>query len=107
MAYTVPAVNATGLDALLLEVTTQVPIFTPMLLVFIFCIVLITGYTRQKKESGNGDAPLWATIAGIATSVIALILSTRTGLISLGVLVVTIVITIFCGIWLISSEDRQ
>ena len=107
MAYTIPQVNTTGVDVILREVTTSVPIFTPFLLLFIFMVIFLTGYRKQKTESGNADAPLWATIAGVTTSITALILSQGTGLIDMPTLVVTFVIAIFCGIWLFSSGDRQ
>lgn len=105
--YNIPEVNGTGMDVVLSTISGTVNIFTPFLLLFIFCLIFITGYRKQKNETGNGDAPLWATIGGIATSVVALILSTRAGLIDVGTLVITIVITIMAGIWLFSSQDRQ
>ena len=101
-----PEMNGTGIDEILGEVTSAVPIFTPFFLFFVFCVIFITGYRKQKQGPGIGDAPQWATIAGVVTTMVALILSTRTGLIDLPILVITIVITIFCGVWLFMSKDR-
>lgn len=106
MAYTIPQINNTGLDGIFGNVAQSVNIFTPFLLLFIYCVIFITGYRKQKNASGVGDAPLWATTSGIVTTVVALILSQGNGLIDLGTLVVTVVITIFSGIWLFSSDDR-
>ena len=104
--YQQPQFNGTGVDEILVEATSAVPIFTPMLLFFIFGVVFVTGYRKQSLATGTGDAPVWATIAGIATSFVALIMSSRPGLIDTLTLTITIVITIFMGIWLFSSRDR-
>ena len=104
--YDAPAMNGTGIDEVLGEVTLAVPIFTPMFLLFVFGVIFISGYRKQKQDSGVGDAPQWATIAGVVTTIVALILSTRTGLIDLATVVIVIVITIFSGIWLFSSRDK-
>ncbi|MBU1235143.1 MAG: hypothetical protein KKC77_19820 [Proteobacteria bacterium] len=106
VTYVIPDVNTTGADAMLVSVATAVPIFTPFLLLFIYMVVFLTGYKNQKISSGFGDAPLWATVSGISTSVVALILSTKEGLISLPVLIIPILLTIISAIWLFSSRDR-
>ena len=105
--YTVPEYNvSTGIDPLLSEIVTQVPIFVPFLLLFIYSVIFVAGYRKQTLDRGVGDAPLWATISGIITSIVALLLSTRAGLIDVFTLVVPIVITILSGIWLFSSKDK-
>lgn len=104
--YDVPAMNGSGIDEVLSEIVGGVPSFTPMLLIFVFGVIFLTGYRKQRISSGVGDAPQWAAIAGVVTSIVALLLSTRAGLINLPTLVVTIVVTIFCAIWLFNSKDK-
>jgi len=104
--YEQPNLTGNGIDEVLVGITTSVPIFTPMALFFIFAVVFITGVRKQKMTTGFGDAPLWATIAGIVTSMVALLLSLKSGLIQLETLVITITITIASGIWLFTSKDR-
>ena len=101
-----PNFTGSGIDEVFVDVSTSISIFAPMLLLFIFSVVMITGYRNQKRTTGFGDAPLWATLAGIVTTISALLLTTVSGIVNLGTLVVTIVITIFCGLWLFMSRDR-
>jgi len=109
MTYNLSVLDATqtGTDNLITQVATGVSSFTPMLLLFIWAIITITGYKKQKESGGFGDAPLWTTIGGIVTTVVALILSRGTNMITLTILVSTVVLTILSGIWLMSSGDRQ
>lgn len=102
-----PVLNTTnGLDQVLRTVQEEVSLFIPMLLIFIYVVIFITGYKKQKEESGNGDMAQWAVVSGIVTSIVALILSMGTNIISLQVLVITIAITILSAIWFISSGDK-
>ena len=107
MGYAIPSGNTTGIDNMIVDVVTAVPIFVPSLLLFIYFVVFLTGFRKQSERSSTGgDMPLWGTIAGIVTSIVALILSTREGLITLPILVMPIVITIVSAIWLFASKDR-
>jgi hypothetical protein len=96
--------NGTGADEILVEVTSAVPIFIPFLLFFVFGVIFITGYRKQSAATGRGDAAVWATVAGIGASVVALLLSIRPGLIDMLTLTITIVTTIFFGIWMLASR---
>lgn len=92
--------NATTPDAILVQVQTQVPVFTPLLLAFVFFIVAGGGIVRQIAKTGTADYPMWTSLGSIAMFIIALILSLISGLISLTWLVVATLITIFSGVWL-------
>jgi hypothetical protein len=106
--YTIPSLNNTGIDVALVNIAQQVPIFIPMFLVFIWCLVFFNGFLKQKRESSTGgDAALWATVAGVVTSIVASILSMKAGLMNPGILATVIVVTIASGIWLFTSQDRQ
>jgi len=104
----IPTINTTvGLDRVLQEVAGQVPIFIPALLLFIYALVFIIGYKKQKEQSNAADIPQWATVAGIVTSIVALILSIGTSIINISTLITTFAITIVSAIWFLSSGDRQ
>ena len=104
--YNTPAMNGTGVDELLVDIGISVPIFIPAFLLFVFGVITITGARKQYQKTGVADIPLWATLGGVVASVVALLLSTKEGLIDLATLTITIVITIIFGIWLFASRDR-
>jgi CHASE2 domain-containing sensor protein len=96
-----------GMDSAIVDTMTAVPIFTPMLLVFIFVIVFIGGSTSQKKKTGFADMPMWSTIASVSCLMIALALSLVGGMINLITLVVVVIITILSGAWLLLGENNR
>ena len=104
--YEFPEMNGTGVDELVVDMAQTINIFVPMLLVFVFFVVWITGYRKQRVSTGVGDAPVWATVAGVVTSITALLLSLVPNLIDLGTLVITFLVTIIMGIWLFASKDK-
>lgn len=104
--YTQPNLTSNGLDEIITDVGSSVSFFVPMILVFIFGVIFITGYRNQKRKEGIGDAPLWATLAGTSTSIVALLMSFATDMITLPILSMTVAVTISCGIWLFFSKDR-
>ena len=91
--------STSGIDTIATQTITAVPAFTPLFLLFIFFLVFIGGSSRQKAKTGTADFPLWSVIAGISALMIALLMSTITGIIQLQYLIITVVITIFCGVW--------
>lgn len=92
--------NATdGIDNIAVQTITAVPAFTPLLLLFIFLLVLIGGSARQKGKTGTADFPLWSVIASISSLLVALLMSTITGIIQLQYLIIVVVVTIFTGVW--------
>jgi uncharacterized membrane protein YjjP (DUF1212 family) len=104
--YTLP--NATsGIDDIAIQTLTSVPSFTPLLLLFVFFLIFLTGTGRQKARTGNADFPQWAVVSSIATLMVALILSTVTGLIQLDYLVIVVVITIFSGVWFFLDQKQS
>jgi len=104
--YTQPNLTG-GIDNAILDVVTEVPSLTPLLLLFVFLVVFIGGMVRQKRRLGTADVPMWATIASISTIMISLPLTLTTGLIQLEVLAIVVVITIFSGLWLFLSRNRN
>jgi len=104
--YNAPNITG-GIDDAIVGTAEAVSIFTPMFLFFIFCVVLLGGSISQKKRTGYMDIPLWSTMAGISTLVIALPLSLTAGLIQTETLAVVLTITILSGVWLFFSRSRN
>lgn len=104
--YEFPNISS-GMDDALVGIFTMVPIFTPMMLFFIFLVVLIGGSSAQSRRTGTADIPLWSTIASLSTMMIALALSLISGMIQTFTLVVVVVITIISGIWLFLDRNNR
>jgi len=92
--------NATQPDSILVQLQTEVPIFVPMFLAFIWFIIATGGITRSKAKTGTADYPMWCTLASLSTLMVALIMSVISGLINLTWLIVVVVITLLSGVWL-------
>ena len=95
-----------GIDQTLVEVARAVPSFIIGFLVFIFGIVFITGSLIQKRRTGYADMPMWATMASLSTFLISLILTIKSGLITIETLGIVVAITILSGLWLFLSRGR-
>jgi len=107
MAYIYELPNATGIDSTLVQTISSVPEFTPLFLVFIFFIVLLGGSARQKARTGSADFPMWSVVASMSTLMIALLMSTITGIIQLDWLIIVVLITILSGLWLFISHRQS
>jgi len=103
--YTLP--NGTTLDLIGTQTISAVGVFTPMLLAFVFFLVLLGGSARQKARTGDADFPAWSTIASMSTFMLALLMATITGIIQIAWLVIVAVVTIFCGIWLFIDRRQS
>ena len=105
--YEIPSYNVTsGADSVLVGLSTAVPIFVPAMLLFIYILLFFTMFRKQKNENANGaDIPQIATVSGVVTSIVALILSITAGIIGLPTLMTVIVITIASAIWFLSSKE--
>jgi hypothetical protein len=100
--------NATsGADDIIIQVVDVVPSFTPLLLAFVYFIIFLGGIGKQKARTGTSDYAMWSTVAGIGTFLVALMLSTVTGILSLDVLVITLSVTILCGVWLFFDRRQS
>lgn len=100
--------NATsGIDSILVQTVTAVPSIIPLFLIFIFFTIWLGGASRQKARTGSADFPMWCLIAGMAATMVALIMSTISGIINLDYLVITIVVTIFAGVWFFLDKRQS
>lgn len=91
--------STSGIDTIATQTITAVPAFTPLFLLFIFFLVFIGGSSRQKAKTGTADFPLWSVISSISALLVALLMSTITGIIQLQYLIIVVVVTIFTGVW--------
>jgi len=96
--YTLP--NSTTPDQILIDTIAEVDIVPKLLLAFVFFVVFIGGSMRQSLRTGTADFAMWSVVASLCTLMIALIMSTAIGFISLEWLVIVVVITILSGVWL-------
>lgn len=104
--YNLP--NATdGLDTILTETVTSVPSLAPLLLVFVFFVVMLGGIGLQTKRLGTADYPMWSVVASLSVFLIALLMSVNEGLIRLDWLAIILVITIFSGVWLFLDRKQS
>ena len=100
MPYLYDLPNETsGIDAILVSTVTAMPAFVPLLLFFVFFVVVLGGITRQKLRTGTADYSMWFVIGSLATFMISLIMTTITGLIRLDWLIIVTAITILSGVW--------
>jgi hypothetical protein len=102
MNYTLPnQINQTGeLDSLLYYINLNVPIFTPMLLIFIFFVILLAGYFSQERRTGRAMFSQWFAVASFITTVMAIIfLMIPTPIINLQVVLICVVLSIISFAW--------
>jgi len=104
--FNIPNIS-NGVDNFLVDTIAEVPVFTPMFLLFVFGIVLIGGMTSQKRRSGTGDLPMWVTLASLSTFMIALPLTLVGGLINILTLSIVVSVTLMSGIWLFLDRNRR
>jgi len=104
--YELPNSTA-GMDNILVQTVTAVPGFIPLLLLFVFFVVFLGGVSRQKARTGTSDYAMWATVASLSTFMVTLIMSVIEGLIRLDWLVIVIVLTIFCSVWLFLDKKQS
>jgi len=96
--------NITGFDSILVDIVSEIPLFVPMFLLFIFIIIAGSGVLLEKARRGNADYPVWAVIASIGTLMISLVMTLKEGLMRLEWLTIVISVTLIMGLWLFLSK---
>jgi len=104
--YNVPNISD-GVDNFMVDLVAEVPIFTPMFLLFVFGLVLIGGATSQKRRTGTVDLPMWSVLASLSTFMISLPLTLLGGLIDIFTLSIVVSVTLMSGIWLFLDKNRR
>jgi uncharacterized membrane protein YhdT len=104
--YTLP--NATsGIDDITIQIVSIVPSIIPLFLAFIYFTIWLGGASLQKSRTGSADFPLWSVIGSMVSLMVALIMSTVTGIIQLDYLIINVVIVIFSGVWLFLDKRQS
>ena len=91
--------STTDVDTILSETINVFPAFTPLILLFVFCIVFLGGITRQKLRNGTADYSAWAIIASMSTLLPALLFSVNSGFIRLDWLIIVLSLNLLSAIW--------
>ena len=108
MAYLYNLPNSTsGLDQIVKDVIGVIPSFPPLILLFVFLVVVLGGISRQKIRTGSADYPMWFVIASISTLLVSLLMSVTSGIIRLDWLSIVVVITIFSAVWFFLSKRSE
>ena len=95
-----------GVDETMIQVVTAVPSFITGLLFFVWFMIFLGGTSSQRNKTGYSNYPMWATMASLSTTLIALILSIKEGLMNMTILTICVAVTIFSGLWLFLSQNR-
>ena len=96
--YNIPN-NSSGLDRIIIDLLSEAPFITPLLLLFVYFVVMLGGASRQKLFSGWADYSMWSLVASMSVFMIAMIMSITAGFIKLDWLVIVIVLNIFSAVW--------
>ena len=93
-------------DEMLVGVSTSVPVFPIMLIVFTWFFIFLTGCIKQKGRGGYIDMPQWAVLASLGTLLMSLALTVTEGIITLPILVIVVALTILTAVWFFLSRGR-
>ena len=98
--------NGTTPDEVLFNVSSSVPIFPIMILVFTWSLIFLRGAIKQNDRFGNNDMPFWAVLASLATVLLSLTMTVIPGLITLPILLIVMGVTTLSAIWFFLSRGR-
>lgn len=103
--YTLP--NATdGIDSILAQTIIEVPLISPLLLVFVYLVVFIGGIVRQKQRIGYAEYAMWSVVASLAILLVGLLMSVVSGYIRLDNLVIVVGLNLISFVWLAFSKSN-
>lgn len=110
MAYTLPPNDLTngsqGIEQLFIYTSQQVPFLMPGILLFLFFVILGSGYFFQDRRVGRGNFPMWCAIASFITTTGAFFLFLYDNLINIEILVIGVSLTIICAMWFMLSGNE-
>ena len=108
MVYqTIQQMNVTGIDDLLLYTQNVVPIFIPLFLLAIFIITSLGIYFGTKRNSGYGDFFTATAVGSFLTTIIAILMTLKDGLINVYTLAACIVVTFLCILGLFFNRGER
>ena len=98
MTYELPTANwsnnSNGLANLFIYESSQIDIFGGGLLLFIFFIIAVGGFSMQQKRNGTASMGTWFAVSGIITTFLSFILFIVAGIISVWAVVTCITLSI-------------
>lgn len=107
--YQLPNFNMTngsgGLEQLFIYESSQLDIFAPAILLFIFFIITLSGYFSQEKKSGRGNLSMWFAVSMLITTFLAFILFLYNGIINLATLSICVVLSILFTTWFLFDDS--
>ena len=65
--------NVTDYGTLAVGISNSMPLLMPLILFFEYALILLVGMGIQSRKIGTGNALMWSTIAGFATTLTAII----------------------------------
>ena len=104
--YNIPNFS-NGMDDALVSVSTEVPMFPIMILVFVWMFVFMGGILRQTKRNGYADIPMWAAISSLSIFLLSLLMTISGGIITLDTLGIVIGMVLITGLWLFLTKGRS
>ena len=104
--YTLPSANLTSPDQLLAYTSGQIPILFPLILLFIWVVIALSGYFSQERKLGRSSFAQWGAIASLITTTGAFVLFLIPGVLNIETVSISVVVTIIFGFWfLFDSGD--
>ena len=100
-------INATEPMDFLVELSTQVPLLFPGILVLIWFAIMGAGYASQERRTGRGNIAIWASVSSLITTTGAFILFLYNGIIGLETVIIFVVVSIFTAMWSFFSKDTD
>jgi len=100
-------INITGFDDVLVYISTQLPFFVPMMLLFIWMMFTLLMYFGSRKFSGQADFFSAAAAGGFVSVVLATILSLYSGITNMYTLILMTVIVILSFVFLWVRRNRD
>jgi len=99
------SMNATGIDTILVYVSTAIPQFLFISTLALFFIITIVSYYSTRKE-GRGDLAASCTVASLVNFFATTLFSIKYGIVNPWTSGTWLLATIGFGIWLYTSRDR-
>jgi len=103
--YTPPNLTS-GVDDALFSIAGSTQAFPIGILLFVFIIVVWGGSTSQKNKIGYADYPMWFLLASLSCLLLSLVMTMRTGLITLSTLGIVIALNILTSFWFFMSKAK-
>ncbi len=104
MVFTIP--NQTDPMANIADVSGQVPLLFPGILLLIYLAIAGAGFYNQQRRSGVGNFPMWSAIASFIVTTGAFILFLYSGIVNKETMVICFTITIISALWFFFNREE-